>query len=203
MTNIKKIIGENITELRKQNNYTQQDLANLLVYSDKSISKWERGESTPDIEVLIKITELFKVDINYLLTPISDEEKQKRKKIENKRNSYKIFVSLLSCMFIWFTAIFLFVAFKIIEHRNDWIIFIWAIPASSVILIIFNAIWGKMKWFFPISSFMLWSTLASFYLHVLIYTSYNIWQVYLLGIPLQMALILWYLLIKSRNELSN
>ena len=199
MENIKKIIGENITELRKQNNLTQQDLANLLVYSDKSISKWERGESTPDIEVLLKIAELFKVDINYLLTPISDEEKQKRIKIENKRNSYKIFVTLLSCLTVWFTAVFLFVAFKIIEKRSDWIIFIWSIPVSFIILIVFNAIWGRMKWFFPLSTCLVWSILTSFYLTVFVYARFNIWHVFLLGIPLQMALILWYLLIKSRR----
>lgn len=199
MVNIKKTIGENIIELRKQNNYTQQDLANLLVYSDKSISKWERGESTPDIEVLLKIAELFKVDLNYLITPMSDEEKQKRIKMENKRNSYKIFVTLLSSLTIWFTAIFFFVAFKIIEKRNDWIIFIWAIPFSCIILIIFNAIWGKMKWFFPISTGLLWSLLTSFYLSVYVYTHFNVWHVYLLGIPLQLSLILWYLLIKSRK----
>ena len=198
MDNIKKIIGENITELRKQNGYTQQDLANLLVYSDKSISKWERGESTPDIEVLLKIAELFKVDINYLITPLSDEEKQKKLKLEKKRNHSKIIISLLSCLTVWFTAIVLFVSFIAIEDRIDWILFVWAIPSSFIILLIFNAIWGKMKWFFPICTFLLWTFLASFYTHVFVYTEFNIWYVFLLGIPLQFALILWSILVRKK-----
>ncbi len=198
MDNIKKIIGENITELRKQNNYTQQDLANLLTYSDKSISKWERGESTPDIEVLLKISDLFKVDINYLLTPLSEEEKQKRLKLEKKRNHSKVIISLLSCLTVWFIAIFLFVSFKFIENRIDWIIFIWAIPATFIVLLIFNAIWGKMKWFFTICTILLWSFLASFYTNVFIYTDFNIWYVFLLGIPLQFALFLWSILIRKK-----
>ncbi len=196
MDNIKKIIGENITELRKQHNYTQQDLANLLVYSDKSISKWERGESTPDIEVLLKIAELFNVNINYLLTPINDEEKQRRLKIEKKRNHSKIIISLLSCLTIWFVAIFLFISFMFIEKRIDWIVFVWAIPASFIVLIVFNGIWGKMKWLFPICTILLWTFLGAFFIHVFVYTDFNIWYVFLLGIPLQFALVLWSILIR-------
>ena len=199
MENVKKIIGENITELRKKFNYTQQDLANLLVYSDKSISKWERGESTPDIEVLLKIAELFKVDINFLLTPLTDEERVKRQKMENKRNSYKIFVSLLSCLTVWFAAVFLFVTFKVIEGTYDWIVYLWAVPCTFIVLLVFNCIWGKAKWLFSILTCLLWTFFASFHVHILVYIHFNIWHVYLLGIPLQLALVLWYLLLRSKK----
>lgn len=45
MEDIKKIIGKNLSLLRKRKKYTQADLADILKYSDKAISKWEKGVS--------------------------------------------------------------------------------------------------------------------------------------------------------------
>src|SRR5574344_1560092 len=64
----KEIISKNIVGLRKKAKMTQQDLAEKLYYSDKAVSKWERGESLPDAEMLANIAKLFNVDVNYLFT---------------------------------------------------------------------------------------------------------------------------------------
>ena len=60
-------ISENIAYYRKQNGDTQADLAEKLNYSDKSVSKWERAEGTPDIFILsitsLRIFYLFIYDI--------------------------------------------------------------------------------------------------------------------------------------------
>ena len=66
MDNIKNIIAKNLVELRKRKKYTQQDLANILQYSDKAISKWEKGDSLPDIEILYQICNLYGVTLDYL-----------------------------------------------------------------------------------------------------------------------------------------
>ena len=55
MEDIKKIISKNIQTLRKDADLTQSELAERLNYSDKAVSKWERGESVPDIVVLKQI----------------------------------------------------------------------------------------------------------------------------------------------------
>ena len=52
MKELREIIGENLTELRKQKGYTQISLAEKLNYSDKAISKWENGSSLPPIDIL-------------------------------------------------------------------------------------------------------------------------------------------------------
>ena len=67
MDDIKSIVAKNITELRILNNMTQLELAEKLNYSDKAISKWERGESTPDISVLVMIADIFGVSLDYLV----------------------------------------------------------------------------------------------------------------------------------------
>lgn len=64
---LKNIIAQNIAELRRNNNMTQLELAEKLNYSDKAISKWERGESLPDVAVLKNIADIFLVSVDYLL----------------------------------------------------------------------------------------------------------------------------------------
>ena len=67
MEDLKSIIAKNITDLRLKNGYTQIQLASILNYSDKAVSKWERAESIPDITVLKEIADLFNVTVDYLL----------------------------------------------------------------------------------------------------------------------------------------
>ena len=72
MEDIKSIIAENIVQLRRANGMTQIDLAEKLNYSDKAVSKWERGESVPDISVLKNIADLFGVTVDFLITADHD-----------------------------------------------------------------------------------------------------------------------------------
>ena len=66
-------LGEKIYELRTQHNLSQGDLANELNVSRQSISKWENGNSTPDLEKIVKLAEIFNVSLDEL---IKNEEKE-------------------------------------------------------------------------------------------------------------------------------
>ena len=68
MNDLKGIIAKNIIDLRRQNGMTQAELAERLNYSDKAVSKWERGESVPDIAVLKSIADIFSVTVDFLIT---------------------------------------------------------------------------------------------------------------------------------------
>ena len=74
MEDIKSNVAKNITELRILNNMTQMELAEKLNYSDKTISKWERAESSPDISVLVEMADLFGVTLDYLVRTENVEE---------------------------------------------------------------------------------------------------------------------------------
>lgn len=63
----KKTIGSFITALRKANGMTQKDLAEKLNVSDKTISRWERDDGTPDLSVIPVIAEIFGVTCDELL----------------------------------------------------------------------------------------------------------------------------------------
>lgn len=61
------ILGEKIMALRKQNNWSQEDLAEKLQISRQSVSKWESGASIPDLDRIVKMSALFGVSTDYLL----------------------------------------------------------------------------------------------------------------------------------------
>ncbi len=103
-------------------------------------------------------------------------------------------ITLLSASAVWLVATVIYVMLMIFTKQGIGTIFLWAVPATCVVLIVFNSIWGHFKYLFPILSVMLWSTLAC--LHVQILPISNIWPIYLLGIPLQVLIVLWAALVK-------
>lgn len=61
------ILGKKIAELRKLHHYSQESLAEQMNVSRQTISKWETDLSVPDIERIIKLSEIFHVSLNELL----------------------------------------------------------------------------------------------------------------------------------------
>ena len=98
---IKENIAKNITTYRKASNLTQLDLAEKLHYSDKAVSKWERGDAVPDIVTLKSIADLFGITVDTL---IGDP---KRAKPKSKYNLSKRRIILAACSagLVWLVAI--------------------------------------------------------------------------------------------------
>ncbi len=191
MDELRKRIGKNLSELRKRKKYTQLDLAEQLKYSDKTISKWEKGESLPSIEILYTLCNLYGITLDYLVQEGTYEEKKKYLK-HDKSKINKIMILLLSISLIWFLILISYVYPYVMIHINLWILFIWGFPASFLLVLIFNKLWGKRKYKFAILSFFMWSLLAAiFLLLIFLNQSYQVWAIFLLGIPAQIAIILW------------
>ena len=113
---LKAVIAKNIAELRKEHGMTQQDLANELNYTDKAISKWERGESVPDILILKQISDMFGVQVDYLLKadhvappPVCEEIIPDPKTQQSIRT--RGFVTGMSVLLVWIAALVLFIVF--------------------------------------------------------------------------------------------
>lgn len=189
MNDLKQIIANNITTLRKAKNLTQLEFANELNYSDKAISKWERAESIPDVIVLKQIADLFGVTVDYLLKEHSADEKLIV--IENRTSSNglnKIPLSLLSASPIWIIATIIFTLISIFTGKYVWYVFYISVPLTILMFIIFNTLWGNRRNNYIIVSFFVWSILACIYLCLI---KFNLWQLFILGIPAQLAIILW------------
>lgn len=60
-------IGENIKRLRRSKGMTQEELAGVLNISNAAVSKWERGDSLPDISMLFPLADYFGVSVDTLM----------------------------------------------------------------------------------------------------------------------------------------
>jgi len=187
MKPLNDIIAENLTALRKANGFTQIELAEKLNYSDKSVSKWERGETVPSVEVLTEMARLYAVTLDYMVCEHADETIKYEHETKVSYNN-KIIVTLLAILVIWLLAITVYLYVNMIYKVNLWIVYIWAVPASTIVGLVFNCIWGKARDRFVIMSILVWTLLASIYLQFL---EYNLWGIFVLGVPLQIAIILW------------
>lgn len=191
MDEIKKNLAKNLTTLRKNKGLTQIELAKELNYSDKSISKWENEDAVPDIEVLKNVADFFDVTVDYLISSENNHDaKETPKKQKNKKKVHTL-VTLLSCLCVWLVATVLFVSLKLGASINYWMSFVWAVPVTMIVLVVFNAIWGKHKFSITLTSILSWSLLGSIYLQVL---QLNLWALFLVGVPFQIAVILWGIL---------
>ena len=198
MNDLKQIIATNITTLRKEKNLTQLEFANELNYSDKAISKWERAESIPDVVVLKQIADLFGVTVDYLLNEHSKNEKLIV--IEDKIKSgtlNKISLSLLSASPIWIVATIIFSLISIFKGIYVWYVFYISVPLTILLFLIFNTLWGNRRNNYIIVSCLIWSILLCIYLSLI---KYNLWQLFILGIPAQLAIILWSTLKFKRKK---
>ena len=198
MEDIKVIIGKNLAELRKRKKYTQLDLANILGYSDKAISKWEKGDSLPDIEVLYNICNLYGVTLDYLTHEGSYKDKKEFISSNKKYTRNKKIITCLSSITVWFIAVILFSSVLMYSNVGYWPIFTWSLPITCIVLLVFNCIWGQKPLRFLIISFLVWTLIAGAFLQF-IYYNINIWPVFLVGIPSQIAVILWSGLKKHKN----
>lgn len=183
MDDLKKVVAGNIIKLRTSMNLTQAQLGEKLNYSDKSISKWERGESVPDVFVLKTIADMAGVTVDYIITPHDpDEEVQ----IEAKGPRYsRRFITLTVLAGIWALAVLVFVILWLCGIFN-WLVFIYAIPVSLITLLVLNSVWGDRRWNLYIISGLVWGIICSIYLTAI---KFNWWQLFLLGIPTQIIII--------------
>lgn len=185
MSDIKNIIADNLIKLRKKHNLTQGEMAEKLNYSDNAVSRWERGEVTPSVETLEQVSIVFNVPLTSLFEKgvVETVEKNEKKQLYNKLAIVLIFTSLA-----WFGATVGYAYAQMIFNVNFWQIFIWAVPASCLILYPFNKVWGRYIWKFVILSVFVWTMLLGFYLQFL---EYNIWLIFIIGVPLQAGLAIW------------
>ncbi|MBQ4129186.1 MAG: helix-turn-helix transcriptional regulator [Ruminococcus sp.] len=193
MDNFKKIVAENIIRLRTAHSLTQAQLGEKLNYSDKSISKWERAESIPDAFVLKQMALLFNVSVDYILSEHSDDEKVEL--VMPRRYSRSV-ISTIAFIGVWTLALFAFVITWLCSMPT-WLIFIYAVPVSLVVLLVLNSIWGIGKLNMFIISGIVWGIITCVYLTF--YTA-NWWQLFLIGVPAQLIIILSFYIKKNKKK---
>ena len=192
---MKQIIAKNIAFLRQASGMTQLELAEKLNYTDKAISKWERGDSIPDVIVLKSIADLFGVTLDYLMeadhTGQQPEPAATREGAGHKQRNHKV-ITTLSILIVWFVATLLYVILDAAEvrHWSIWLTFVYAIPVTMIVWLVFNSIWFNKRHNYLIISLLMWTGLAAIFLSVTA-GGYPLWKMFLLGVPGQVAIYVW------------
>ncbi|MBQ2724715.1 MAG: helix-turn-helix transcriptional regulator [Clostridia bacterium] len=187
---LEKNIARNIALLRKHTGMTQAGLAEKIGYSDKSVSKWERGEGIPDVICLWQMAELFGVTVDTLLAdePVLPGEVPETIVQTEAKPAYGVnrwAIVLLSMAGVWLLAALAFIIVKLAVGDSA-LPFVIALPVTMLLAVIFNSIWGTRKWAFPVITVFVWCIL---FLICWICRRYNIWLLMTLGIPA--AVIVW------------
>ena len=210
--NLKKQIGANIAAYRKRLRLTQAGLAEKLNYSDKAVSKWERGESVPDVLVLCQLAELFDVTVNELVVDPNalpenpgTMERVMGIAVEKtlKRKADKRIILSLTSVLVWFVALFFFVLLSSLGIGKTWLAFIFAVPANAIVLLSLRSAWRDFRWNQILISVIVWGSLLSIYMTLLMLAGMNMWKLFLLGIPGQIAVFLWFRLYRKTSKEEN
>lgn len=204
INDLKPIIAKNIADLRRANDITQADLAEKLNYSDKAVSKWERGESVPDISVLKNIADIFGVTVDYL---ISEEKVPAEELVESDirqiRNN-RIIITAMTIFLVLLISTFVYVVLGMSMGVRVWqlLSFLYALPVCSVVLIIFNTVWFNTRFNFVYISLLMWSLLCAIILTFLA-CGVNVALLAVVGIPGQIIIIMWSQLKFTSKNLVN
>ena len=192
VTETNKLIGKNLTFYRKAAGLTQAELAEKINYSDKSVSKWESGNGAPDVYTLLQLAALYGVTLNDLVgegTPTLPTK---------ERRGLRGWIILLASGIVWLVATCLYVFTQLIRPGSDWwLIFMYAIVANAIVVVVFASIWKYRVLNFLTISLLIWSSMLSLHLslnNVFEYYGYQerpFWLFYILGAPLQCLVCMW------------
>ena len=193
MEELKMIIAGNIGNLRRDAGMTQLELAESLNYTDKAVSKWERGESVPDIVTLKALADLFHVSVDYLLRPDHPVETEIKREYTKRQKRNHALITVMSCVLVWLIASFVHAAVDVALPNEGklWLVYMYAVPVTLIVLLILNSVWGVRRHNFVIISILIWTLLLCAYFTVLIFCHFNLWLVFVIGIPAQVIVGLW------------
>lgn len=194
--NLETTVAQNLASLRRAHGLTQAELAEKINYSDKSVSKWERGDGLPDLKVLLQLADLYGVTLDTLVSRNASAAIEQAQK-PRARLSTRILYELLSVSIVFLIATVIYVLFSFSAKQNPWMLFVWAVPLSFAIMTALNLRWGYRVCVTVFFSLFAWSFLTALYLQLL---PYNLWMLFLVGIPAQAAIVLFFQYRKKKQK---
>lgn len=188
---IKQNFSKNLIALRKAKGYTQAVLAEKINYSDKSISKWERGDVLPDIVTFRMVADFFGVTVDELIGA-----KVEPKSIERGN---RIIITLLSCFGAVLCA---FLVERMLStfgvEENVWLSYIYALPVMGIVLVVLSSVWFCLLARFFAVSYLIWTAGLSLYLTLFEFLAVDLWFVFVLCAILECMTVLGFILMARK-----
>ena len=182
---IKKTIADNIAYYRKRIGLTQSELSEKINYSDKSVSKWERGDGIPDVIVLSELADLFGVTLNDLVH--ADQKKDPAK----RRSRTRLFITLLAAGLPWLVAAVVYFVVKMAAPSFAYAeyFFLYAIAVSGIVSTVFTTLWFSYLWQMLSVSMIVWGVAVS--VHISCSMPESIY-IYIIAGVMQVLTLFWY-----------
>ena len=197
--NQQELLAKNLAYYRKTSGLTQLELAEKFNYSDKSVSKWERGEGFPDVFVLKSLADFYGINVD-------DFYATEHKKVATTNHSLRkqVYIKLLSCGIGWLVTLITFFFLNTFLPKDvkfqTWLVFIYGVVILGIILLVWDFIYHHRFLRMIEASALIWSSTATIYLTILIITGYNLPFIFVVAVPLQILEILWFLFRGSKKK---
>ena len=185
LSELKLICASNLIRLRTAAGLTQAELGAKLNYSDKSVSKWERGEAIPDAWVLTRLAEIFGVTVDYILSshdawvpPVEEDDLPQYS---------RGMIYAVAIVGVWTMALTGFVVLWWIGHIY-WQAFFVGLTATAIVYLGLSIYFKRLKNL----QYMLAALVLSIFLLVYVLTLPlgNNWQLFLILIPAEVLVFL-------------
>ena len=188
---LRRAVSANLSHLRRAAGMTQAGLAERINYTDKAVSKWERGESVPDVAVLKTLADLFGVTVDYLITEKHGEDAYYALSDLKRKRVNRGMIIGMGVLAVWFLAVVAFMGIDFFKPSPfwAWLVFIYAVPVCLILWLVLNSVWFRGRGNFLLISGLVWSLLCALHLTVL-YFGYQIGLIYILGAPAQVIVLL-------------
>ena len=210
-SDFRKRVGNNISYYRKANALTQSALGEKLNYSDKAVSKWERGESVPDVYVLYQMSELFQCNVSDIIGQSSKEDitDEKLSEMAKQKQFRRIMITSLSVGLLWLVASVIYFVTDLIVNgvyeigKTDFtLVFLYAVPASFVITLVFSKLWGRIWQQAGSVSGILWGGILALTVsfNVFNFAESSGYKIIIAGVFFQILIVLWYVMRKKSEK---
>ena len=197
----KEILSQNIAFFRKKLNLSQSELGAKIQNSNKNISKWEKGETTPDIFTLKKLAVVFGVSVDTLLNPISEDNKIAIKTKSVVPLRFKIYTLLLVVSIIILCSCVVFYILKSLNVTNFhlYYVFIYTLPLIDLSVFIFLCCIRKKV---DVISLSLFGWLITICVHISLLKFQNIAYVYIVAAGYQLLVIFLTFMVNTKKTIS-
>ena len=199
--NQQELLAKNLAYYRKTSGLTQLELAEKFNYSDKSVSKWERGEGFPDVFVLKSLADFYGITID-------DFYLEEKKKINSQSHSLtkQVYIKLLSVGIGWLVVLMTFIGLTFlppgVKYQN-WLTFVYGSLITGIILLVWDYIYHHRFLRVIDTSIIVWTGIASVYLTLLVILNINQPLLFVIGVPLEILEILWFLFRRNKKKTGN
>ena len=200
--NQQELLAKNLVYYRKASGLTQLELAVKFNYSDKSISKWERGEGFPDVFVLKSLADFYGITVDdfYL--------EEHKKIVRQSQRRKQVYLRLLSVGVGWLVTVLTFFLLNTLLREDvpfkPWLVFIYGTLLSAIIWLVWEFIYHKKLLRMFAASLVIWTATLSIYLtFLLILPDVNLSLIFIVAATLQVLEIIWFLFRNKKNKNGN